>query len=81
MKENFPLVSIIITSFKEKYLLEDAIKSALNQTYPNFEIILVKDFSNCHETLKICKEFETNEKIELIINESQKFTWVLEMRE
>ena len=74
MKENFPLVSIIITCFKEKFLLKDAVNSALNQTYPNIEIILVKDFSKCHETLKICEEFKTNEKIELVINESQRFT-------
>ena len=74
MKKNSPLVSIIITCFKEKHLLKKAVESALNQTYKNTEIILVMDFSNCVETLNVCKGFENSKKIKLIINKTQRYT-------
>lgn len=40
-----PLVSIIITTFKRHDYLERAINSALNQDYPNIEVIVVDDNS------------------------------------
>lgn len=43
---NNPLVSIIIPNYNHSMYLEQSIESALNQTYPNIEII-VSD--NCSE--------------------------------
>jgi alpha-1,3-rhamnosyltransferase len=40
-----PLVSIVISSYNHKTYVEDAIQSALNQTYPNFEVIVTDDGS------------------------------------
>ena len=37
------LVSVIMPYFKKKKYLEDSIKSILNQTYQDFEIILIDD--------------------------------------
>ena len=39
------LVSIIMPYYKKELYLEQSIKSILNQTYQNFEIILINDDS------------------------------------
>ena len=42
---NNPKVSIIIPVYKTEKYLEASVKSAINQTYGNLEIILVDDGS------------------------------------
>jgi len=43
---NTSLITVIITAYNRKEFLEDAIKSAINQTLPRkyYEIIVVKIF-------------------------------------
>lgn len=45
LKKN-PLVSVIVTTFNRKELLKETIDSILNQTYKNFELIVVDNNSN-----------------------------------
>lgn len=44
--ENFPLVSVVIATYRREESLEKAIMSVINQTYSNVEIIIVDDNSN-----------------------------------
>ena len=50
------LVSIIMPTYNRGYIISMAIDSILNQTYKNFEFIIVDDFSN-DDTEKIVKEY------------------------
>jgi len=40
-----PLVSVIVTTYNRKELLKETIDSILNQTFANFELIVVDNFS------------------------------------
>jgi len=67
MKNN-PLVSVVIPYYRKQFFFEKTIKSILNQSYKNFEIILIYDDTNLKELnflKKIKKKFT---KIKLIIN-------------
>ncbi len=55
-KELFPLVTVIIPTFNRPKLFETALKSALNQTYRNLEII-ISDNSTEDDTENLVKEF------------------------
>ena len=59
MKKFNPLVSIIIPVFNGANYLEEAIESALNQTYPNIEILVINDGSTDNgATENIAKRYD-----------------------
>jgi glycosyltransferase involved in cell wall biosynthesis len=61
MQNNSRLVSIIITTYNRQNLILRAVRSAINQTYKNIEIIIVDDCSNDDTenlVLDFIKEFE-----------------------
>lgn len=45
MPNSFPLVSILIICYKQERFIKDAIEAALNQDYPNTEIVITDDNS------------------------------------
>jgi glycosyltransferase involved in cell wall biosynthesis len=53
-----PLVSILIPAYNAEKWLRDTIQSALSQTWPKKELIIVDDGSS-DNTLKIAREFES----------------------
>ena len=61
-----PLVSVIISVFNEQERIADAIKSILNQTYQNLEILVIDDCST-DDTLKIIKSINSP-KIKIFSN-------------
>lgn len=55
------LISVIVPVYNVEIYLKDCLNSLLNQTYGNFEIILIDDGST-DNSLKICKKFKENYK-------------------
>lgn len=58
MKDNiYPLVSICIPTFNGEKYIEEALKSAINQTYKNLEIIVSDDASK-DDTIKLINKYK-----------------------
>jgi glycosyltransferase involved in cell wall biosynthesis len=51
-----PKISVVIPTYKRPHLIGRAIQSVLNQTYQNFEIVVIDDSPN-DETEKVVKSF------------------------
>ncbi len=63
MVKNLPLVSVIITSYKEPATIGKAIESVLNNNIPNYEILITAPDK---ETLNVAKKYsKKNKKIKL----------------
>lgn len=67
---NNPLVSVILPTYNRATLLPRAIKSVLNQTYKNFELIIVDDDST-DNTKKIVNDFK-DKRIKYILHKENK---------
>ena len=67
---NEPLVTVGIPFYNSEKYLPDAIKSTLNQTYTNLEIILIDDGST-DSSLKIAQDFEKNDKRVKVISDGE----------
>lgn len=64
---NQPLVSIIIPSFNRAHLVGETLTSVINQTYKNWECIIIDDNST-DETIKVINSFqEKDNRFKLII--------------
>ncbi|MFT5166248.1 MAG: GalNAc5-diNAcBac-PP-undecaprenol beta-1,3-glucosyltransferase [Saprospiraceae bacterium] len=64
MKEKTPLISLLILTYNRAHLLARTIDSVLNQSFQNFEIILINNGSEDH-TKKIIEEYQANEKFRI----------------
>ena len=61
-----PLVSIIIPNYNHKIYLEERIQSILNQTFQDFEIIILDDCST-DSSYEIIEKYRNNPKVSQII--------------
>lgn len=59
-----PLVSVIIPNYNKEKFLSNCIKSVLSQSYKNFEIIIIDNFSD-DKSLEVIKNFD-DKRIRLI---------------
>jgi glycosyltransferase involved in cell wall biosynthesis len=64
-----PLVSIIINNYNYESYLPQAIESALNQNYPNVEIIVVDDGST-DQSRTVLQQYEDDHRIYLLLKEN-----------
>lgn len=65
------LVSIIMPSYNTAKFIEDTIKSVLDQTYTNWELIIVDDCSK-DNTDKVVKKFLSDQRIKYLKNKENK---------
>jgi teichuronic acid biosynthesis glycosyltransferase TuaG len=62
------LVSVIIPYFKKINYIEKTINSVLNQSYKNFQIIIIYDDSNLNDLKYLKKLYKKNHKIIILTN-------------
>jgi glycosyltransferase involved in cell wall biosynthesis len=62
-----PLISVIIPCYNGEKFIKDAIDSVINQTYDNFELIVVDDASK-DKSSNIVNEFLSNHKVNYFKN-------------
>lgn len=63
---NNPLVTVICLCYNHKKYLKSSIRSVIDQTYPNLEIIIVDDASTDGSQL-LLSEFENDEKVKHLL--------------
>lgn len=61
MNENKPLISVIVPVYNAERYLGEAIESVLNQTYANFELLLINDRS-ADNSKEICEKYAQKDK-------------------
>lgn len=62
MKNNLPLVSVIVPNYNHEKYLKPRLESIFSQTYPNFEVILLDDCSTDNSRI-VLSEYANNEKV------------------
>ena len=67
---NGPLISIVMPSYNSEATIEEAIRSVLQQTYLNWELI-ISDDNSIDKTVEIIHEFIANEPRIILIQHSE----------
>lgn len=62
-----PLVSVVMPAYNSEKYIAEAIESILNQTFKDFEFIIINDAST-DKTLEIIKEYAKKDKRIIVIN-------------
>jgi glycosyltransferase involved in cell wall biosynthesis len=65
-----PLISVVMTTYNHQKYVEEAIQSILDQTFTDFELIIVNDGST-DNTDKIINKFISDSKVHYISQENQ----------
>jgi len=79
MKKANNLISVLIINYNNEKYVSRAIKSCLNQSYKNLEI-LVYDDNSTDNSKYIIKKFKKNEKIKIYFNKKKKKIFLLLMQ-
>lgn len=68
MSKMDPFFSVIITTYNRESLILETLETVLNQSFDDFEVIIVDDAST-DNTVKVLNPYLENEKVRLIVNE------------
>ncbi len=68
-----PIITVYITNYNYGKFIEESINSVLNQTFQNFEIIIIDDGSS-DNSKEIIQKFETHDKISVIYQQNKGLT-------
>jgi len=68
MDEKLPLVSIVITSYNRQQWIAQAIESALQQDYPNLEVV-VNDDCSTDNSVEVIKRYTNDPRVRFFRNE------------
>ena len=68
-KNFYPLVTIYITNFNYGLYLNESIKSVLNQTYQNYELIIIDDGST--DNSKVIEKFRHLKNVKIIFQKNK----------
>ena len=71
MKKINPLITVYITNYNYGKFIKKAINSVLNQTFKNFELIIIDDGSK-DKSANIIKKFQNKKKIKVIFQKKIK---------
>lgn len=68
-----PLITVYITNYNYGKFIKESVNSVLNQTFQDFEIIIIDDGST-DNSKEIIKEFESHDKISVIYQQNKGLT-------
>ena len=71
MRKEEPFISVIMACYNRQNCVAQAIESILNQTYTNFEFIIVDDHST-DNTYKIIKRYAKQDKRIIVLRNKKK---------
>ena len=71
LKIKQPIISIIVPVYNAELFLANTLESILNQTFKNFELILINDGST-DNSLDICRKYESFDKRIIVIDQQNK---------
>ena len=75
-KEYRAFISVIMATFNEPpKFIEDSISSILNQTYPNFELLIADDSTN-NDTINVINDFANKDKRVVVIRKEERMGFV-----
>lgn len=76
-EENLPLISIIVLTYNQQYLLEDCLASILKQDYPKLELVICDDASpdfDAEETTRMVERLKKENLKNYIVFSSLKMS-------
>ena len=77
--DNCPLVSVVIPAYNAEKHIQEAVDSALMQSYSNLEVIVIDDGS-IDKTLEVLTTYSDNEKVTTLHHENHKNLGVSQTR-